>query len=112
MKGFKALQIEDIRNISDGLQHATLLNITGASGSSQGGSPCNTISHGTLRNSPDWTHMGTHTSLNSLYATRSFINTVTGEVAVAHLNRSANPDLTWSDIPFHISMFHTPPPYR
>jgi len=41
MKGFKELQIEDIRNIDDGIQHATLLNIVGASGSTQ--SPVNFI---------------------------------------------------------------------
>ena len=33
MKGFKELQIEDTRNVNDGIQHATLMNVAGASGS-------------------------------------------------------------------------------
>ena len=33
LNGFRELQIEDTRNVADGVQHATLMNVTGASGS-------------------------------------------------------------------------------
>ena len=33
LNGFRELQIEDTRNVADGAQHATLMNVTGASGS-------------------------------------------------------------------------------
>ena len=36
LQGFKELQIEDTRNVADGVQNATLLNVTGASGSGGG----------------------------------------------------------------------------
>ena len=75
MKGFRELQIEQTRAVNDGLHHATLFNVTGASGFGTG-SPCNTISISTIRNSPDWT------CVYGMAGVHEAVNTRTGEIAV------------------------------
>lgn len=67
MKGFRELQIEDARDINDGVQHATLLNVTGASGWFNNG----TNNHGGMHfgdganTSPDWTNICNMASQNA-----------------------------------------------
>jgi len=76
MKGFKELQIEDIRNIDNGIQHATLLNIVGASGNNSNGSLCNTIHIDTIRNpNTPWGPLGGGSGV--------YWNYQTGEYAVS-----------------------------
>ena len=67
LNGFRELQIEDTRNLADGVQRATLMNITGATGTSSGNGATTTnfLPHPSpnISHTNHWRENGTQTAV-------------------------------------------------